>query len=431
MAAASEVERQRLHNGGRFVPRRLCARWTRDGRCWKADECTFAHGIHELDPKVQAAFALQPQPHMWAGYPGVSCGGGATLPWQGHHMCFPAPQPGMRRVVGYPLLSTPVPQSSQLSAAAVPPPAPVTTDSSSSFQLNVKAAPFKMPASIVSAVPSSTSRESKTPTDSTGFALPQQLLTPTKTASSSSKADDEQGEQGMVEENAVRETESVFDKDAVTHVSQHRPANNRPSTVAETAGSPDLPAFKKPAPARRLPGVVARPVPPPLNLAAAPDPLPSPAAAAALKFIRRNQALLPTTPSTLQSPVSAALTKMRASITAAELTPCASTFASEHGSSPHRSQRPSSSITSGCLEPGSPSVFSQTLQSPKPRVLSFSTTPCSSPMITPAHQPISRTALLQIGTFMKSTGDGQGESQRHIIACAPQRPGGWLSACVN
>jgi len=44
---------------GHFVPHRLCNHFTAHGWCRKADACTFAHGLQELHPDVQAQVAPQ------------------------------------------------------------------------------------------------------------------------------------------------------------------------------------------------------------------------------------------------------------------------------------------------------------------------------------------------------------------------------------
>ncbi|CAE7819989.1 unnamed protein product [Symbiodinium sp. CCMP2456] len=48
---------------GHFMPHRLCNHWNLQGWCKKAETCTFAHGIEELHPDVQAQL-LQQKPGM-------------------------------------------------------------------------------------------------------------------------------------------------------------------------------------------------------------------------------------------------------------------------------------------------------------------------------------------------------------------------------
>mmetsp|Transcript_103076 Transcript_103076/g.183145 ORF Transcript_103076/g.183145 Transcript_103076/m.183145 type:complete len:449 (+) Transcript_103076:61-1407(+) len=48
---------------GHFMPHRLCNHWNAQGWCRKAETCTFAHGLQELHPDVQAQL-LQQQPGM-------------------------------------------------------------------------------------------------------------------------------------------------------------------------------------------------------------------------------------------------------------------------------------------------------------------------------------------------------------------------------
>mmetsp|Transcript_98301 Transcript_98301/g.316904 ORF Transcript_98301/g.316904 Transcript_98301/m.316904 type:complete len:561 (+) Transcript_98301:68-1750(+) len=54
---------------GSFIPRRLCAHWSRSGWCRKGEACTFAHGMHELHPEAQMAVlhaqgpAMMPPPY--------------------------------------------------------------------------------------------------------------------------------------------------------------------------------------------------------------------------------------------------------------------------------------------------------------------------------------------------------------------------------
>eukprot|EP00931_Biecheleriopsis_adriatica_P098022 TRINITY_DN7192_c0_g1_i2.p1 TRINITY_DN7192_c0_g1~~TRINITY_DN7192_c0_g1_i2.p1 ORF type:complete len:498 (-),score=110.25 TRINITY_DN7192_c0_g1_i2:45-1409(-) len=48
---------------GHFMPHRLCNHWNAHGWCRKAESCTFAHGLQELHPDVQAQL-LQQQPGM-------------------------------------------------------------------------------------------------------------------------------------------------------------------------------------------------------------------------------------------------------------------------------------------------------------------------------------------------------------------------------
>eukprot|EP00440_Ansanella_granifera_P073851 gb/GFBE01080133.1/.p1 GENE.gb/GFBE01080133.1/~~gb/GFBE01080133.1/.p1 ORF type:complete len:508 (+),score=73.07 gb/GFBE01080133.1/:1-1524(+) len=48
---------------GHFMPHRLCNHWNAHGWCRKAETCTFAHGLQELHPDVQAQL-LQQQPGM-------------------------------------------------------------------------------------------------------------------------------------------------------------------------------------------------------------------------------------------------------------------------------------------------------------------------------------------------------------------------------
>mmetsp|Transcript_52785 Transcript_52785/g.84289 ORF Transcript_52785/g.84289 Transcript_52785/m.84289 type:complete len:344 (+) Transcript_52785:61-1092(+) len=48
---------------GHFMPHRLCNHWNLQGWCKKAETCTFAHGIDELHPDVQAQL-LQQKPGM-------------------------------------------------------------------------------------------------------------------------------------------------------------------------------------------------------------------------------------------------------------------------------------------------------------------------------------------------------------------------------
>jgi len=44
---------------GQFVPHRLCNHFSAHGWCRKAETCTFAHGLQELHPEVQAQFTPQ------------------------------------------------------------------------------------------------------------------------------------------------------------------------------------------------------------------------------------------------------------------------------------------------------------------------------------------------------------------------------------
>lgn len=48
---------------GHFMPHRLCNHWNLQGWCKKAETCTFAHGVEELHPDVQAQL-LQQKPGM-------------------------------------------------------------------------------------------------------------------------------------------------------------------------------------------------------------------------------------------------------------------------------------------------------------------------------------------------------------------------------
>eukprot|EP00930_Biecheleria_cincta_P077220 TRINITY_DN6449_c0_g1_i1.p1 TRINITY_DN6449_c0_g1~~TRINITY_DN6449_c0_g1_i1.p1 ORF type:complete len:544 (-),score=74.84 TRINITY_DN6449_c0_g1_i1:58-1533(-) len=48
---------------GHFAPHRLCNHWNAHGWCRKAETCTFAHGLQELHPDVQAQLLAQ-QPGM-------------------------------------------------------------------------------------------------------------------------------------------------------------------------------------------------------------------------------------------------------------------------------------------------------------------------------------------------------------------------------
>jgi len=50
----------RFGNGSSFLPRKLCNFWVKDpATCRKGNECSFAHGTHELHPEAAAAAALQ------------------------------------------------------------------------------------------------------------------------------------------------------------------------------------------------------------------------------------------------------------------------------------------------------------------------------------------------------------------------------------
>lgn len=68
LATASQQQRQQQSQRGHgsFVPRRLCAHWSRTGWCRKGDQCTFAHGLHELHPDIQATM-VPTAPHSHSG----------------------------------------------------------------------------------------------------------------------------------------------------------------------------------------------------------------------------------------------------------------------------------------------------------------------------------------------------------------------------
>eukprot|EP00933_Yihiella_yeosuensis_P019230 TRINITY_DN1558_c3_g1_i1.p1 TRINITY_DN1558_c3_g1~~TRINITY_DN1558_c3_g1_i1.p1 ORF type:complete len:457 (-),score=85.34 TRINITY_DN1558_c3_g1_i1:135-1505(-) len=53
LPTAAEVQVPRRFPG-HFAPHRLCNHWNAQGWCRKAETCTFAHGIQELHPDVQA-----------------------------------------------------------------------------------------------------------------------------------------------------------------------------------------------------------------------------------------------------------------------------------------------------------------------------------------------------------------------------------------
>jgi len=53
---------------GHFVPHRLCNHFSIHGWCRKAEACTFAHGMQELHPDVQAQMVPAPQPGLTMGH---------------------------------------------------------------------------------------------------------------------------------------------------------------------------------------------------------------------------------------------------------------------------------------------------------------------------------------------------------------------------
>ncbi|CAE6971901.1 unnamed protein product [Symbiodinium natans] len=78
---------------GHFMPHRLCNHWNLQGWCKKAETCTFAHGIQELHPDVQAQL-LQQKPGMPP--PSVTKDGRLVV----HGVSKPA---GKVESVGYPM----------------------------------------------------------------------------------------------------------------------------------------------------------------------------------------------------------------------------------------------------------------------------------------------------------------------------------------
>lgn len=59
LQATSSVGRSRF--GTKFMPHQLCSHYSGSGWCRKADQCTFAHGLHELHPDVAAMYGQQQQ----------------------------------------------------------------------------------------------------------------------------------------------------------------------------------------------------------------------------------------------------------------------------------------------------------------------------------------------------------------------------------
>lgn len=402
--------------GGQFVPRRLCNRWLEGGWCWKAEACTFAHGLHELHPDVQAGLGAQVVPGAPAGtggYPQQQAGPGPT--WQ--------PRAGLLATAGrMPGASHWASLGVSAGAGAVPlTPGAVAARPSQvageqrAFRFNAEAAPFqfRLNANAAPFLPSAA------------------VLLPTaQDANGGAELGVEAGTAGL--EPAAVEAGEEAGGDAAGDIGGESPllqtaeaGVEAPGNAASTLSGESLPVAApeeaphtpRPRPATSLPGVVARAKPSPIRSpsdprseepasAPSPEPLPTPAAAAALKFIRRNSALVPASPTTtallLQSPASGSAVPTKLfSPHGDDLTrdPSMSTLTSEL-TSPVRSRRASSLVSSSGHGLGSPVSLAQSPR-PVPR--------------TPTTTPIPRAVLLQAGCVLRRIEGGP----PGLAHCAP------------
>mmetsp|Transcript_100837 Transcript_100837/g.310949 ORF Transcript_100837/g.310949 Transcript_100837/m.310949 type:complete len:530 (-) Transcript_100837:43-1632(-) len=449
-----QAQQRKPQHGGNFVPRRLCNRWLESGWCWKADSCTFAHGPEELHPDVREVVETQ-------------LAGGAR-----DGQKFPAGRKGCLRA-GAPEF-TPAAQivdGSLSEADADRPPAFVfstdaapfvlgaTAGADSGFQLNADAPPFNMGevgkrfklnagAEVFEPRLTSLAREAgkfELNADATPFQPTHPRLTGEEgTAEAASHTepstlDTLHSVVGSSEESASAETLSLAE-DSSSGSSGETPQTPRrkldstlieASAPAEAKAAEETPAaspqacapvepeaaVKAPsAPQRQpvlsLPGVEARKPPArTVNVAGVAGPSPdSPAAAAAMKFIRRNSALVPS------SPLSQILLRQTRPVPALSLDPTA------------EEEEASLDSALGCCtlvelaawakspsleDVGSPQLGLQNpLTKSSPALLS----PPPSPALPTAEDPIPRSVLLQAGLKLRDGLQGGAPGLSH---CAP------------
>mmetsp|Transcript_105588 Transcript_105588/g.330196 ORF Transcript_105588/g.330196 Transcript_105588/m.330196 type:complete len:472 (+) Transcript_105588:1-1416(+) len=393
---------------GHFMPRRLCSRWLEGGWCWKAETCTFAHGHHELHPDVLGAVApMQPMvyPRGAAAQPvgtakGFRFSAGAA-PFAPAARVSSALRPETAHVEAQALPAKPGAIAFNPDAPAFELPASaLDATNNRSFKLNADAAPFELRPAIDAE--DCGGEGFKFNADATPFEvavapaagpLGSTSMSNAVTASGSAPSAASSSEPGAAAEAAAEPEEAASGAELAVEKRSPRPATSLPGVMPRQA----------PAEPPR-----AAPAPRPAALQS-PEPLPSPAAAAALKFIRRNPALVPESPGAkaLLHGLVVSPSPLKLPSPGLDLTrdPSVSTLATDL-TSPTRSQRASSRVSSVCLELGSPTGAwarsPQLLPAAPPLPSPCACSPVMSPVaLSPSKLQIPRALLLQAGTVSR------------------------------